>query len=107
MTVMSGKSHSFRSRETEAVSDLADKASQHLERAIEATLASMRWQIDRQAEIAKSRRGTGKDGFCEDCGDSIPPARLKATQGTATKCRLCQETAEFKSGGRRGYRFGH
>lgn len=83
---------------TENVSDLADRAVMNHELAVESGIASIRWQIQREAEIAKAREKRRISDFCEDCGEEIPQSRLKVLPG-ARKCRDCQETTE-KSGSR-------
>lgn len=47
--------------------------------------------LDRAIEKIKE----GTSGECDDCGDEIPPERLKAVAG-ATRCVGCQEIFEKK-----------
>ena len=84
------RSHSIRDLETDIVSDIVDKASLAHDRALEAALASMRWQSDRQTEFAEARKKVGKYGICVDCEGEIPSQRLQA-QPNAIRCVSCQE----------------
>lgn len=96
---------------TEVVSDLADKASLERDRAIEASIASIRSELYREADAAEARKRAGTFGFCEDCEGEISLVRLRAVPN-ATRCIGCQEKREeqkksvfvppFQSGGLRG-----
>lgn len=44
-------------------------------------------------ESALDRLRTGRYGWCQDCGEEIPWARLQA-QPAASRCVSCQERAE-------------
>lgn len=46
-------------------------------------------------ERAIQKINEGTSGECDDCGDAIPPERLKAVAG-ATRCVGCQEIFEKK-----------
>lgn len=47
----------------------------------------------RQVEAALGRMAEGSYGFCIDCGQEIPPARLNANPA-AERCILCQTARE-------------
>lgn len=47
----------------------------------------------RQVEAALARLDDGTYGFCMDCGQDIPPARLRAAPA-AERCILCQTARE-------------
>ena len=46
---------------------------------------------------AEKRLGSGEYGLCEDCGEAIGFARLRA-QPAASRCVRCQEAAEKRGG---------
>ena len=73
--------------------DVADRASMESDR----NFALLMRERDRQALVcireALSRIAAGEYGECEECGDEIALARLKA-QPTATLCVYCQSRRE-------------
>jgi DnaK suppressor protein len=54
----------------------------------------------RRIEAALARLDSGEFGECVECGNMIPPGRLKLDP-TATLCLICAERAETSAAGRR------
>ncbi|EDW6361506.1 TraR/DksA family transcriptional regulator [Salmonella enterica subsp. enterica] len=56
--------------------------------------------LHRQSALERHRRRTAGDhdnetGYCQSCGEEIPPARLEAQPG-ALRCIVCQTIHELK-----------
>lgn len=81
--------------------DLADRATMESGR----NFALLMRERDRQAlagiQEALARLETGEYGICEECGEDIAPARLKA-QPMATLCVHCQSLREDQARARAG-----
>jgi len=72
----------------------ADDATDAFEQAKELSLLQNAERVLAQVEAALARFEQGKYGLCEQCGDHIDPARLKALP-YATLCMNCQQHAEW------------
>jgi DnaK suppressor protein len=79
--------------EQESAADLLDEASKSSERRLLSSLSTKDAQLCRQIESALKKIQKGTYGFCEECGNPIPPRRLKILP-YATYCVHCQESIE-------------
>ena len=73
--------------------DLLDEASKSSERRLLSSLSINDAQLYRQIEAALRKIKKGTYGLCEECGNPIPPRRLKILP-YATHCVRCQEAIE-------------
>ena len=78
------------------LADLADKVQAREER--EVTLATRSLLVERANRLGEALERLGKSqyGICEECGDAITPARLKAMPEVTT-CVRCQDRLERKA----------
>lgn len=83
--------HAFVS--SDSTSDIIDQALWCTQFFTENALSAFQLQTTRQAIYAQERKQQGLDKVCEDCGRSIPEARLRA-RPTATRCIQCQALFE-------------
>jgi DnaK suppressor protein len=72
----------------------ADDATDAFEQAKELSLLQNSERLLAQVEAALARFERGTYGVCEQCGESIDPARLKALP-YATLCMDCQQHSEW------------
>ncbi|MFQ6044724.1 MAG: TraR/DksA family transcriptional regulator [Candidatus Poribacteria bacterium] len=79
--------------EQESAADLLDEASKSSERRLLSSLSIKDVQLYRQIESALRKIEKGTYGLCEECGNPIPPRRLKILP-YATHCVHCQEAIE-------------
>ena len=79
--------------EQESTTDLLDEASKSSERRLLSSLSINDAQLYRQIESALRKIKKGTYGLCEECGNPIPPRRLKILP-YATHCVHCQEAIE-------------
>ena len=70
--------------------DAVEFAVKTVEQDLLARTADLRSQMLKEVESALKRVAGGKYGYCEGCGEEIPPARLKAIPW-ARYCLVCQE----------------
>ena len=62
-------------------------------------------RLERESALLNARKGTYQEGpewidgipCCRECGEAIPPARLRAIPGVGL-CRTCQEDQELNAG---------
>jgi len=66
---------------------------------VEVEICNVRRQIVTGIENARLHNFRGTYGICENCGEDIPEARLKAVPG-ATKCVGCKTLAEEEAAGK-------
>jgi DnaK suppressor protein len=71
----------------------ADDATDAFEQAKELSLLQNSERVLAQVEAALARFGQGVYGLCEQCGQQIDPARLKALP-YASLCMSCQQRLE-------------
>jgi DnaK suppressor protein len=93
LTKLLGNYSRGRNNEPESAADLLDEASTSSERRLLSSLSIKDAQLYRQIESALKKINKGTYGFCEECGKSIPPRRLKILP-YATHCVHCQESIE-------------
>jgi DnaK suppressor protein len=74
----------------------ADDATDAFEQAKELSLLQNSERVLAQVEAALIRFEQGVYGICEQCGDRIDPARLKALP-YASLCLNCQQRAEHQT----------
>jgi DnaK suppressor protein len=72
---------------------MADDATEAFEQAKDLALRQNLERLLEQVEDALSRFSEGTYGLCEQCGEAIDPARLKALP-YATLCMRCQQHHE-------------
>ena len=63
------------------------------ERGTVSALLEINARMTRDVNVAIDRVRAGEYGTCEECGDPISPARLRAVP-FALRCLACQESAE-------------
>lgn len=82
--------------ESDAGGDQADIASDYVEQEILEALENTARATVMDIDAALDRISGGTYGLCEDCGEPIDPARLKA-RPWASRCLKCQRRAEMKA----------
>ena len=83
------------SDDTEAshLPDVADRASMESDRNLSLLLRERDRLVLKEIQQALARMDDGEYGVCEECGEDIDPARLRA-QPTATLCQHCKSRLE-------------
>lgn len=83
----------LRDREQVGVRDFADKSEATYQAELSFHLAGVGVKEAKQWERALKAAKEKRYGLCEDCGNTIPAARLKAVPN-ATLCLKCKEDRE-------------
>lgn len=81
--------------ESDAGGDQADVASDYVEQEILETLENTVRATLMDVDAALDRIKSGTYGLCEDCGEAIDRARLKA-RPWASRCLKCQRRVEMR-----------
>jgi RNA polymerase-binding transcription factor DksA len=76
-----------------ATGDLVDRAQGQIDVFNRVALQKFCQEIERQKIHAREQSERGLAGICEECGERIPKARMKA-KSWATRCVTCQEKCE-------------
>lgn len=95
-TEIHAKLRSIRDTQTEEAADVRDTEEQSVDdfvQDVDFALMEMKSETLRRIDEALRRVGAGLYGVCEDCGNDIAEARLKAVP-FATLCVQCQEREE-------------
>jgi DnaK suppressor protein len=77
-----------------AVLDVGDQSVQNHETDLDLSLLEMKNQVLKEIEEAIIKLGEDRYGVCEQCGNEISPARLKAVP-FARYCIACKEQQEL------------
>jgi DnaK suppressor protein len=77
-----------------AVLDVGDQSVQNHETDLDLSLLEMKNQVLKEIEEALIKLGEDRYGICEQCGNEISPARLKAMP-FARYCVACKEQQEL------------
>lgn len=77
-----------------AVLDVGDQSIQNHETDLDLSLLEMKNQVLKEIEEALVKLGEDRYGICEQCGNEISPARLKAMP-FALYCVACKEQQEL------------
>jgi len=96
--VLRGRLHRLREQltvEPASEGDEVDKRASYVSRDLEISLAQLDWQTLRTVDGALKRLEAGQYGRCNECFQSIAPARLQALP-FADLCVLCQEGRESR-----------
>jgi DnaK suppressor protein len=75
----------------------ADFSDDQVQQDIDFALVQMQSQTMEKIAAALTRLEEGEYGMCRDCGQEIAEKRLRALP-FATRCKGCQESAEFSEG---------
>ncbi len=81
------------SLEAACLPDIADRASLETDRAMTLIMRERELVIMKDIREALARMDAGEYGVCEECGEDISPARLRAMPA-ATLCAHCQAILE-------------
>jgi DnaK suppressor protein len=97
--VLRGRLHRLREQlsvEPPSQGDEVDKRTSYVSRDLEIALAQLDWQTLRTVDTALRRLEAGQYGRCNECFQSIAPARLQALP-FADLCVMCQEGRESRA----------